>query len=135
LNKSSFEADLLLPSFGCMFKSWITHYPETIHESVGWPSWTWPLPRLRAIAPDMWASLPWFGLQSAAQGKERRFHVHDTAFGSESVHFSQTATTRPSDLPIYGDGVFLPVSKSPSLLESMKGGRKLRRGDEDAGGI
>jgi hypothetical protein len=41
-----------------MFKSWITHYPETIHESVGWPSWTWPLPRLRAIAPDMWASRP-----------------------------------------------------------------------------
>src|ERR1035441_6203603 len=54
-------------------KSCVTHYPETIHESVGWPSWTWPLPRLRAIAPDGWASLPRTGLQSAAQGKERRY--------------------------------------------------------------
>ena len=61
LNKPPFEADLLLPSFGCMFKSWITHYPETIHESVGWPSWTWPLPRLRAIAPDMWLPGEWTG--------------------------------------------------------------------------
>jgi len=34
-------------------KSCVTAYPETIHESVGWPSWTWPLPRLQALAPAL----------------------------------------------------------------------------------